>query len=391
MRPLPRATFAVLAALCCATDVLAQDNTAGEDQSGIDWSVALRGSYASSTLTGGKGALLLNPQASYTFTGESSRSTVGADGAFVFDGTDLGRFSSVRAGAQGAYRLGAVTTLEGSADATLSQLSPDDSSLPANTLMAPLELDGKVRGSINQDMGRVDVRASFDGQRYLKGETTLDDLSTVSNWHQSFWDTAATLRVGYEVTPLISVFVEGEASYQKFDAPSPSLLTYLDGTTYQLRGGMSYAQGSVISAEASIGYGWLDYTDAALIDAPSWVYNASLTVRPDETLSLVGSLETDLGPSSNVPGDTDVSYGAMGALRYDVNPWLSLRSSAGWQQAVTLGTGDVAWGVSAGAGLDYRSSRHVVWTADYAFKREDAPPVPANDTHNVSVGVRVQR
>ncbi len=391
MRPLLRATWAVLGALGGATGAFAQDNLDQDDASGIDWSVALRGSYASNTLTGGKAELLLNPQASYTFTGESSRSTIGADAAFVVDGADLGRFSSAHASAQSAYRLGALTTLEGSADVTLSQLSPDDSSLPANTLMAPLELDGKVRGSVTQDMGRLDVRATVDGQRYLKGETTLDDLSTVSNWHQSFWDGGATMRVGYELTPLLSAFVEGEASYQKFDAPSPTVLAYLDGATYQLRGGMSYAQGSVVSAEASIGYGWLDYTDVALTDAPSWVYNASLTVRPDETLSLVGAFETDIGPSTDVPGDTDVTYAANGTLRYDVNPWLSLRSSAGWQQAVTLGTGDVAWGVSAGAGLDYRSSRHVVWTADYAFQREDAPPTPRNDTHTVSVGVRVQR
>lgn len=387
MRPLPRAISAVLAALGCATAAAAQDDV----QPGIDWSVGLRGSYASNTLTGGQGGLILSPEASSTFTGESSSSRVGVDGEFVFDGTDIGRFSNVHAGAQGSYRLGTLTTLEGSADATLSQLSPNDTSLPANTLIAPLEIDGKTRGRIIQDFGRVDVTATLDGKRYIKGETTLDDHSTVSNWHQSFWEAGATLRAGYELTPLISAFVEGEASYQKFDAPSPSLLAYLDGTTYQLRGGMSYAQGSIVSAEASIGYGWLDYTDASLSDAPSWVYNASLTLRPDETLVLTGALETDLGPSDNVPGDTDVSYGATASLRYEVNPWLTLRSTAGWQQAVTLGTGDVSWSVNAGAGLDYRSSRHVMWTADYVFQRKDAPPTPVNDTHTVSVGVRVQR
>ena len=44
-----------------------------------------------------------------------------------------------------------------------------------------------------------------------------------------------------------------------------------------------------------------------------------------------------------------------------------------------------------GVGLDYRSSRHIVWTADYAFARDNAPPTPQNDTHTVMVGVRVTR
>ena len=69
----------------------------------------------------------------------------------------------------------------------------------------------------------------------------------------------------------------------------------------------------------------------------------------------------------------------------------TLRGTANWDYTVTLGTGTVASGYGLGVGLDYRSSRHIVWTADYAFARENAPPTPQNDTHTVMLGVRVTR
>jgi hypothetical protein len=158
-----------------------------------------------------------------------------------------------------------------------------------------------------------------------------------------------------------------------------------------LRAGLSFTQGSIVSAEASIGRGWLDYIDGTLTDTQSWVYNGSVTFRPDETLSLTGALATTLDPSTSVPGDTDVGLTLSGTAAYTVNPWLTLRASGAWDRTVTLGTGDNSWGLDAGVGLDYRSSRHIVWSADYAYARDYAPPTPLNDTHTVSVGVRVQR
>jgi hypothetical protein len=387
-----------LCAAACATSALAQDVTEETDEteqtdpvSGIDWSVALRGSYAANTVTGGHAGLSVAPEVSLTLGGESSLSRLNAGSEVIVNGAGQARISDLHVGAESSFRLGATTVLDGAINGSLTQADPDDSGLPANTLTAPLVLDGTVRGSVTQDFDKIDMKLTLDGERLVKGPTTLDDLSTIDNAPDSYWQGGATLRVGYELTPLVSAFVEGEASVQKFDAPSPTLFKYLDGRTYQLRTGLSYVQGSVILAEASVGYAWLDYFDGTLTDTQSWVYNGKLTYKPDETLSLVGSLETTLGPSANVPGDTDVGYALEGEARYQVNPWLTLRGSAGWNQTVTLGTNDISWGYDAGAGLDYQTSRHVVWSADYLYSRDYAPPSPVSDTHTVTVGVKVQR
>ena len=68
---------------------------------------------------------------------------------------------------------------------------------------------------------------------------------------------------------------------------------FLNGHTYTLRGGASYTQQGTFVAEASVGRAWRDYDHASLTDAASWVYDASLTFTPDETLTLIGSLDDD--------------------------------------------------------------------------------------------------
>jgi len=395
LRPLSRTSIAAICALVSATAALAQEadetSSATEQASGIDWSVGLRGSYAANTLTGGKPSLSLTPEASLTLGGEGSTTVYSAGSELIVDGAGQARVADVHAGVTSSLRLGPTTTLAGSINGNLTQADPDDSGLPVNTLIAPLVLNGTAQGIARQNMGKVDATLTLDGARRITGPTTLDDLSTVDNSDKSYWQGGATLRLGYELTPLLSAFIEGEASVQKFDAPDPTLLAYLDGRTYQLRTGVSFVQGTIFNAEASIGRGWLDYFDGSLTDAQDWVYNASVTVRPDETVSLTGALETTLKPSTNTPGDTDVGYLLSSAARYTVNPWLTLRATGSWNRTVTLGTGDNSWGLDAGVGLDYRSSRHIVWSADYTWSRDYAPPTPLNDTHTVSVAVRVNR
>ena len=395
MRTLTRASILSIAALLSATAALAQEaeENGGEAaaNSGIDWSVGLRGSYAANSLTGGKPSMALTPEASLTLGGESSTTTYAAGSELIIDGTGQARVSDLHAGVTSTLRLGPTTTLEGSINGALTQMDRDDSSLPANTLLAPLEIDGTAQGSVTQDMGKVDATLTLEGERYVRGPTTLDDLSTVDNSDKSFWEGGATLRLGYELTPLLGAFIEGEASVQKFDVVDPTLLKFLDGREYQLRAGLSYTYGSIVDAEASVGRGWLDYIDGTITDTQSWVYNGSVTFRPDETLSLTGALETTMDPSANTPGDTDVGLTLSGNVAYTVNPWLTLRASGAWDRTVTLGTGDNSWSLDAGVGVDYRSSRHIVWSADYMYGRDYAPPVPLNDTHTVSVGVRVNR
>ena len=376
---------AAVIALGCAAPVLAQE------ADGLDWSVGLRGSYVHSSLSGARQSLSLTPEASLALAGESSATRWDGGGEIVLDSDGTGRIADVNAGVSSTLRLGATTVLDGAARARISRAEPDSGDLPPDTLSAPLIFDGRVEGSVAQDMGRLALRLGLDGARILNGPTILTDLSNIDNAHDNYWLGAATLRLGYALTPRLSAFVEGEISAQSFDAPSPALMKYLDGRTYALRGGLGYSHDPLIAAEIAIGRAWLDYVDPTLTDAPSWTYDASITLSPGDGLSVTGSLATTIGPSDDAPGDTDVVYVLASEGSFAINEQLGLRASAGWSRTTTLGSGEVRTGYDFGGGVDYRSSRHVTWSADYLFAHDRPATAPAEDTHKVTVGVRVSR
>ncbi len=381
---------AVGPAIIVATPSLAGERVLIDPWFDVDWSVGLRGAYQ----TGSGGAhseILVTPEVSLTHKGVTDELTLRAGAALAADGFTSYRPEDAHVGAYGKFNIDALTTLDGSVNLSLKRLPPYDSSLPANTATAPLEVTGTAAGSATRKFGQFDLTGRLEGERFLRGETTLTDASTIDNSSDSYWSGLAGLRLGYELTPLLSVFVDASEAAKKFDAPSPSVLAYLDGRTTTLRAGVSYTQNSVLSMEASVGRAWIDYVDPGLTDAPSWVYDASLTFAPDETVSLNGALSTTLGPSDDTPGDTDVTYALTGSASYKVNPWITLRGSGSWDQVLTLGTGDVGTGYSFGAGMDFASSKHAEWSADYLFAHDYTPPGPATDTQTVTVGVKIKR
>jgi hypothetical protein len=357
----------------------------------IDWSVGLRGSYASNTQTGGEPDAIIAPNVTFTRNGARDQTTLTGGGEFDIDPQGQVRTNNAAVGARLDYQLDELTTLSGQSNLSLTQLKPTDDSLPSGTMTAPLDFTGDVEASATHKFGHLDVTGTLRGERFIEGPTTLADHSVVDNTDQSYWQGEGELRVGYELSPLVTVFVDGTESYQKFDAASPSLGKFLDGKTTELRGGFSYALNSTMTAEASAGRAWYDYDDPSITDVPGWVYDAKVTFTPDETLSLSGDFNTSIGPSSDTAGDTDIAYALTGSAKYQVNSWLALRGTAGWNRTDTVAAKETASGYSAGVGLDWQTARHVVWTADYLFEHDAPATAAANDTHTVTVGVTIKR
>lgn len=373
-----------------AAPVLAQDSGSSDTQP-IDWSVGLRGGYSNSSLDGVSYEGIVAPDLRLTLQGPSNTSTLDAGGEFSIDQNKMVRIEDAHVNGDATMQVNEDTSVEGTTGLSLKQLSQFDTSLPAGTTAGPLEFDGTAAGSLSRKLGHFDLKGTLTGERFIEGPTTLTGGARVDNSNLSYWRGAGEMRVGYELTPVVSVFVDGEDSYSAFDAVDPNVLKLLNGRTYTLRGGLSYTQPGTLEAEASFGRAWLDYTDPGIADTQSWVADGSVTFTPDETTTLVGSLNTSLAPSTVVSGDTDVGYTLSGTAKYQVNPWLTLRGSTGAYRTVTLAAGAIDWGYSAGAGLDLASSRHVVWSADYLFTHDDSSINGRNDTHAVTVGVTVKK
>lgn len=353
----------------------------------LDWNVSLRGQYTVDG-TGGHYKTIVAPEAALNLGGPTGNSAFTLGGEVSVDETGAAQVDELHATAHSEDAFDEYTSLSEGLDLHLEQVPADDTSLPAGTTVGPLEFTGTAQAGVTREFEPFYVRGNASVTRFIEGPSTVSGV-TVDNTSKSYWLGNAGLRLGYEITPLVSVFVDGQQNYQKFDAPDPTIATYLDGATTTVQAGVAVKDDDYFSAEASAGMAWHNYIDGALTDQPAWVTNAAVSFTPDDSLELGGSVATDIGPSTLVAGDTDVRTTVAANVGVKVGEGVKLRGSAEWDQTTTLGTGQLSNGYSVGTGVDFSPSPQTVWSADYQLKHSFIPPGPATDSQVVTLGLKV--
>lgn len=358
----------------------------------LDWSLGLRGAYVQD-INGKRFETLLLP--SVTLAQKDSRASLSlnANGDFSKTGDDPMRIGALRLGFTGGYAVDRLTGLSGDANLSLSQDSPNVPGTPSNVSAAPVVVSGSADIGVTRKISRFDVSLRGNVERDTYGPTTFTDGSQQDHLDQNRWLGGLGLRVSHPITPIIAAFTDASASWDRFDAPSPTLLVKLDGADYALRAGFSGAWGPMLQAEASVGLGLRRFNDASVPDVRATLYDASVTYRPSATLTLTGALSTSIAPAGvNSSGTARVEYAAVGGVAYQINQWLGVRASAGWHNAEIEDSGgatDKGYGV--GVGSDYAINGHTKLSLDYAFTHSDVTPSSPQDSHVVTVGVTVSR
>lgn len=352
----------------------------------VHWSLGLRGGYVTST-SGNRFTGSFLPSVNLSRKGLRSSFSLSAGGEFVKSTTESFRIASANVGVAGAYRLDQFTVLNASGTLTVSQDQPN---LPT-TVVSPQIVNGLAQGSVTRDMGRFSVGLRGSVGQTLYGPTTAAAGVLVDNSWQNNYAPGAGLRLTVPVTPVLAAFVDGSAGYQHFNGVSPSLGVRLDGITYTAKAGLSYAFDSLLTGEASVGMA-LRRFDAGLPDVLATLYDARLVFTPDETTTLSASFGTLVGTPGTTAGATaKVAYVAAADVRYEVNPWVTLRGTAGWTRTNPIGAGSTETSYKAGIGADYLVNEWTTASIDYVFEHADQPPAIPTDTHKVLVGVTIAR
>ena len=358
----------------------------------LDWSLSLRGAYVQDK-DGNHYEAIVAPSASlkhdflrgtYSISGsaELSKSTV-----------EEYRINSLRLGTTGSYQVNDVIGLTGSANFALTTPSASSSGYPTDTAAASQQISGDAEGAVSYDWGYHVTTARGSAARSVYGPTRLINGTEIDNSANNNWQFGAGLRVGFKVTPILTAFVDGSLGYQLYDVISPSYGVKLDATDYAVRAGVSSKWNSVLEAEASVGLGLRKFTYGASADIVSHLYDAAVTYRPDETLSIRGALSTTVGaPGANASGTARIEYAATGDVAYRLNPWWTLRGSAAYRYAIFSDSANVETGYSVGAGADYLVNENISLSGDYRYGATTTAPANTTDTeHRVTVGVTLKR
>ena len=353
----------------------------------IDWSLALVASHAGGT-RGSRYATTLVPQFSATRTGLRASFEFGAQARLGVNSDQLTRVEQVLFSANAQYALDQVTSLSGTASLSLSQDDPNAPGSSDQIIQTPLEADARVRLGIARRFGRFALAFDADLARQQQGDTILVGNVTRQNRDRDVTELGGTLRGEFELTSIITGFVQGAAAHNWYDAAPSGTNIRQDGWDLAIITGLAANWRDVFQLEASLGYAERRFNNASVGDLASLLYALDFAYSPNNALAFDAQFTTTLSSAdaaANRQASTD--YAITTGASYQVAPWVGLRGSLGQSWSVP-GTDPVqSWNFYAGAGIDFALNKNTALSLDYLYTKVQTLPRNPEDSHLLSLGL----
>ena len=265
------------------------------------------------------------------------------------------RISEVEGGVDGELRLDLGHQL--SAFAGLGyRVTPESASAPSaveGAVSRPLRHSFTGRAGIARDVGRFRASVRGDVIRSIYDDAELPDGTTVSRGDRDSTLATATLRLGYEVSPALRPFIEGEAGRRFHDNRIDSAGYERSADRYSLRAGVELDLREKLSGE--IAAGWLTERpdDDRLRSISGFAAAGRLAWSP------VRGTTVELSASTEVEGAT--SPGDAGSLLYAGSLAVSRDLRADLTGRALIGIDWRDYASSSGRDLIYRGEASLTW------------------------------
>lgn len=165
--------------------------------------------------------------------------------------------------------------------------------------ITPLGTLSLSNNDYTQFQGNVSLRKTmnrFYVEGGLSGATQLYDTSSATTSDKNGWTSAVRGRLGYEISPALSVYAEPSVNFQRYDA------TFYDANVYKAVIGLSFPRLGLFSGDVYAGYMWANYPNAISKweQAPTLGGSVSWLPTPAITVTLAASQSFGLsGPQQN--------------------------------------------------------------------------------------------
>ena len=233
----------------------------------------------------------------------------------------------------------------------------------------------------------LSVKASAD--RTVYGDAPLDNGGSLDQQDRNNTLFQLTGRAGYELSPALKPFVQAGIGRRLHDNSGNG--GEVDGTLYDIRGGVAVDLGEKLRGEVAIGYLTEDYDGDSVATARTPSLNANLVWSPVRGTDITLTAATELEGASAAGQAGSVSQSLGIASRTQINDRLAALADASVQtDAYEDGTNDATW--SIGAGLEYALSRYFAVTANVEQETFDAATKGGSwNASTVTVGMALQR
>ncbi|MCZ8108118.1 MAG: outer membrane beta-barrel protein [Burkholderiales bacterium] len=174
----------------------------------------------------------------------------------------------------------------------------------------------QAQASLRKTFNRLFVEGggSFVSQYY--------DDKTVQNSDRNGWSTRIRGRVGYEVAPLVSVFVEPSLEFQRYSN------SFYDTDGHQVVGGLTSPRWRLLSGEVYAGYMTQRYPNANVGSQTAPTFGGSLSWFPTEDIIVTLAAQQTIGLSGPTQGTAFSIVGSIPGATPSGDPLASVSPAA---------------------------------------------------------------
>lgn len=315
---------------------------------------------------------------------------LGLDGSYrsPFDSDEI---DQPRLGLNAAHRLDLIDgiTLTTSGFYTLQTQQFTDSTLAPGAVDTPvIENYG---GSL--ELQRTGRKLQFTLRGGIEIASFADaDLGTGLSGSQADLDNTEYelgVRVGYEVSPAITPFIEAQIAQQEFDLSVDRNGNRRDNNSLELLGGVAFDLGEKLQGEIAGGYVTQTFDDPLLADLDGFTLNGTLAWSPQRDTQFNLTLGTETSTSINANESGSLIYRLGLAAERQVTDRLSVDARLDYQTE-TNDDSNTTFGL--GAGMQYWVNRFTALTADADYTSFTSDAANSDfDAFSVRAGVRFQR
>jgi hypothetical protein len=243
------------------------------------------------------------------------------------------------------------------------------------------------------ELQRADRKLQFT----LRGEIDRDIYEsaslgggvTVSQSDLNNTQYGASLRVGYEVSPAITPFVEGGYAIREFDETLDRNGDRRDSNLINLRGGIEFDLGDKMQGEVAVGYVTEQFEDPSLADLRGVTFDGELNWSPERDTQLTLTLGTQTNSSINAGENGSIIYNAQIAAERQINHRWSVNGLLGFQRETNDENNTT---LEVGVGIEYWVNRFMAMTGDLEYNSFSSDAADADfDEVSARIGVRLQR
>jgi hypothetical protein len=274
-------------------------------------------------------------------------------------------------------------------------ISPESATSPVvieGTLDEPIRQIIEGSAGLSKSFGALQLTGTGRVERQIYGDADLSTGGTVSQKDRNSTLAAFVLRTGWELSPALTPFVEGEIGRRFYDNERDTAGYERSALRSGARAGVEFDITEKLEGEVSAGWLQEDFDDSRLQTLRGATFAADLRWSPMR------------GTSVSLNGDTTVegttTPGGSGSVLYSAALSASRELRANLTGAASIGLGlrdfkdvdgrDVIWNTETSLTYWLNRSTGIIGRARYEQVRSDLP-FRDSETASIFVGLRLQR